>query len=50
MALIDELLGRRTSMVASHITGGHGNEVGRNAEFVANSRNASWSKKVDFNR
>jgi hypothetical protein len=50
MALVDELFGRRTSMVAGHITGGDGNEMGRNAKFVANSRNASWSKKVDFNR
>jgi hypothetical protein len=49
MALIDELFGRRTTMIASHVTGGHRDEMGRNAEFVANSRNTSWSKKVDFN-
>ncbi|CAB4617089.1 unannotated protein [freshwater metagenome] len=37
-------------MIASDITSGNGNEMGRNAEFVADSRNASRSKKIDFNR
>ncbi|CAB4344585.1 unannotated protein [freshwater metagenome] len=49
VALIDELFGSGTTMIASDITRGHRNKMRRDAEFVAHGSDSSWAEKIDFN-
>ena len=49
-AVVHRLLGRRAPPVAGHVAGGHGDEVGGDAEVLQREGDAAGAEQVDLDR